>query len=65
MDQDLVSALRARGIDVTTAFEKGMICRDDEVIRLLRDLYSQITVPPAVWREVVVEPFGDRVQVNS
>lgn len=30
MDEDLVSALRARGVDVITAFEKGMIGRVDD-----------------------------------
>jgi hypothetical protein len=30
MDKDLVQALRARGIDVLTAFEAGMIERKDE-----------------------------------
>jgi len=30
MDKDLVQALRARGIDVMTAFEAGMIERPDE-----------------------------------
>lgn len=29
MDQDLVRALRARGVDVTTALEAGMIERED------------------------------------
>lgn len=30
MDRDLVRALRARGVDVTTAFEEDMIDRADE-----------------------------------
>jgi hypothetical protein len=35
MDEDLVSALRARGADVVTALEKGMIRRrDDEHLQL-------------------------------
>ena len=29
MDKDLVRALRARGVDVATALEEGMIERDD------------------------------------
>jgi hypothetical protein len=29
MDRDLVSALLARGVDVTTAYDEGMIGRDD------------------------------------
>jgi hypothetical protein len=29
LDKDLIWALRARGVDVTTAFEAGMIERDD------------------------------------
>lgn len=35
MDEDLVSALRARGADVVTALEKGMIRRrDDEHLQI-------------------------------
>lgn len=30
MDQDLVRALRARAMDITTAYDEGMIERDDE-----------------------------------
>ena len=30
MDQDLVRALRVRGMDITTANDAGMIERDDE-----------------------------------
>ena len=30
MDKDLIMALRARGMDVATAFEEGMIKRGDE-----------------------------------
>lgn len=30
MDRDLVRALRARGVDVTTALEEGMMDREDE-----------------------------------
>ena len=29
LDKDLIRALRARGVDVTTALEAGMIERDD------------------------------------
>ncbi len=45
MDKDLLQALRARGVDVLTAFETGMIERSDEdhlefVTRKGRVLYS-------------------------
>jgi len=45
MDQDLVRALRVRGVDVTTALEAGMIARDDKdhleyATRQGRALYS-------------------------
>lgn len=45
MDQDLVRALRGRGVDVTTALEAGMIARDDRdhleyATRQGRALYS-------------------------
>jgi len=45
MDHDLVRALRARGVDVTTALDEGMIDRDDEehldcAARQGRTLYS-------------------------
>ena len=31
MDQALVQALRARGVDVTTALEEGMIAKNDHL----------------------------------
>ena len=45
MDQALVQALRARGVDVTTALEEGMIAKNDHLhldyaARYGRALYS-------------------------